>query len=312
VTEFAQLDALRGGNGLVRLIGHRGARGIMPENTMEGFAFTTGIGVDVLEFDVVLTQDRVPVITHNHHLARSATRTPDGAWLTGAEPRIADMTLAEVQAMDIGGLDGRTEYGQRFPDQVFLSDIRVPRLTELLRFAGLPENEGLHLLLELKSDPEVKKGSRAFREVVSTVVREVRAFELGARTILHSFDWELLDECRTQAPEMPTSYLSQLPKNSDELGEDSSQSVGPDFETLSTSLPQAVRDAGGQMWCPYFMDVTPALVSEAQALGLLVTAWTANEVSDIEAMIDAGVDGIVTDYPGRVQHCLLNRGMGWQ
>ena len=75
MTAYSQLAGFRGGDGVVRLIGHRGARGVMPENTMAGFEFTTMIGVEALEFDVVMTRDRVPVITHNHHLISSATRS---------------------------------------------------------------------------------------------------------------------------------------------------------------------------------------------------------------------------------------------
>lgn len=311
MTQFPQLDGFRGGPGLIRLIGHRGARGVMPENTIEGFAFTLDIGVRALEFDVVLTRDRVPVITHNHHLANSATRGCDGKWLTGPEPKVAALTLEEIRGYDVGGLDGHSIYGQRFPDQAFLSGLRVPRLTELLDLACQPEHSDLSLLLELKSDPEVRDDTTERREVVAAVVAEVRARGLEPRTVLHSFDWDLLDECRAQAPDMPTSYLSQLPENSDDPGEDSSKAVGPDYRALTVSVPRAVRDAGGQMWCPYYLDVTRDLVEEAHALGLLVSVWTVNEHDDIERMIDAGVDGIVSDYPGRVQRHLLNRNLHW-
>ncbi len=310
--DFPQLSGFRGGKGIVRLIGHRGARGVMPENTMEGFEFASGIGVNGLEFDVVLTRDRVPVVTHNHHLSSAATRTPDGQWIKSKEPKVAALSFAELQELDVGGLDGRTVYGRRFPDQAFLTDIRVPRLIDLLDFATRPENRRLRLLLELKSDLEVKDDIDERTSLVAAIVDEVRSRRLESRTVLHSFDWNILDECRRQAPDMPTSYLSQSPKNCGDPGEESSKAVGPDFNRMSVSLPQAVVSAGGQMWCPYFMDVTSDLVDEAQALGLLVSTWTVNEIADIEEMIDAGLDGIISDYPGRVQRCLLNRGLHWK
>ena len=312
MSRFPQLNAFRGGNGVVRVIGHRGARGIMPENTMEGFEFTIGIGVEALEFDVILTRDRVPVITHNHNLLAAATRHPDGTWVQGDGLKVSDLSLAELQALDVGGLDGGTVYGQRFPDQSFLSNIRIPRLTDLLNLANRPGLESTHLLLELKSDPEAKDNIAEQRSLVESVVGEVRAKGLEPRTILHSFDWDLLNECRRQAPEMPTSYLSELPINADEEGEESSKAVGPDYATLSTSLPQAVHAAGGQMWCPYYQDVTPELVAEAHDLGLLVTTWTVNDIPDLERVIHAGVDGIVSDYPGRAQRCILNLGRHWE
>ncbi len=309
MTAFPQLNGFRGGNGIVRVIGHRGARGLLPENTMLGFDFTLAIGVRALEFDVVLTRDGVPVITHNHRLSPAATRDAQGQWLTGDGPRVSSLTVDELQALDVGGLDGRSTYGQRFPDQAFLNGVHVPRLTDLLDRAAQPDQSDLYLLLELKSDPAASEEIR--NRLVNAVVDDVRSRGLNARTILHSFDWALLDLCRDMAPDMPTSYLSELPQNADAPGEDSSKSVGPDYAALSGSVPQAVKAAGGQMWCPYFQDVTPALVAEAHALGLLVTTWTVNEPSDIDAMLDAGVDGIVSDYPGRVQRKLLDRNLRW-
>ena len=311
MTEFPQLDGFRGGPGLVRLIGHRGARGVMPENTMEGFAFMLNIGVKALEFDVVLTSDNVPVITHNHHLLNAATRGPDGRWLTGEELKVSELTSAQLKQLDVGGLDGRTVYGRRFPDQVFMSGVRVPCLTELLEYACQAEGRELLLLLEMKSDPARAGTADADDRIVTEVVKAVQYSGLQHRTVLHSFDWNLLDECARAAPDIPRSYLSQLPKNADDPGEDSAKAVAPDFEALGTSIPQAVAKAGGKMWCPYFKDVTPSLVSEAHDLGLIVSAWTANEPEDIKNMIDAGVDGIVTDYPGRAQRILLERGLTW-
>ena len=153
MTGFPQLDGFRGSPGVVRLIGHRGARGVMPENTMEGFAFTLKAGVRAMEFDVVLTRDRTPVITHNHHLLNAATRGPDGSWLTGDELKVSELSLNEVKQFDVGGLDGRTVYGKRFPDQVFMSGVRVPCLAELLDFALQSQGKDLLLLLEMKSEP---------------------------------------------------------------------------------------------------------------------------------------------------------------
>lgn len=308
---FAQLDGLRGHPGVVRVIGHRGARGVMPENTLEGFAFTLAAGVRALEFDVVITADGVPVVTHNHHLANAMTRDGQGHWLTGAERRIAEMTHAEIRALDVGGLDGRTVYGQRFPDQAFLNGIRVPRLAELLDLCAGYGDQAPYLLLELKSDPALMHDQAARADMVAAVLADVRRYRMETRTVMHSFDWALLDECRQQAPDLPTSYLSQLPENADDPGEDSAKPVGPEYDRMTDSLPQAVASAGGQLWCPYFLDVTSELVAEAHDLGLPVLIWTVNETDDIRRLVATGVDGIVTDYPGRTQRILIDMGLSW-
>lgn len=303
MTGFPQIDAYRGGPGLIRVIGHRGARGVMPENTLEGFRFTLDLGVDALEFDVVLTRDEVPVVTHNHLLSPAAVRGSDGEWLAQDDLAVADFSLAELQRFDVGGVDSCSTYGRKYPDQAFLSGVGIPSLADLMALVSEPKYANASLLLELKTEPNDPQIADIRRRQVAAVLREVRAHNLADRTVLHSFDWVLLDECRRQAPDIPTSYLSMLATME--------EAAQPQAIHATTSLPEIVAAAGGQMWCPWFRDVSPELVAKAHELGLPVAVWTVNERADIEAMIDLGVDGIVTDYPGRVQQCLLARGLTW-
>jgi glycerophosphoryl diester phosphodiesterase len=312
MTSFPQLDAFRRSPGLIRLVGHRGARGVMPENTMEGFKFTLACDVTLLEFDVAITRDGVPVITHNHHLTRSVARDASGAWLRGDEPKLSALTWDELAQYDVGGLDGQSAYGQRFPDQAYLNGVRIPRLRDLCDLVAQPQHKDVQLMLEIKSDPERLQDALARAEIVAAVVADVRSAGLTQRTLMHSFDWNLLAECARQAPEMPTSFLTQLPENDADVGEDEATQAGPDIsrDTYHT-LPGLVSEAGGRLWCPYYLDVTAETVARAQELGLIVAVWTVNEAGEIDQMIDLGVDAIVTDYPGRVQRKLLDRGLDW-
>jgi glycerophosphoryl diester phosphodiesterase len=306
-----QVAAFSGGSNTIRVVGHRGARGILPENSIVGFDFALSIGVDLLEFDVLLTADDVPVITHNHELHGSGVRGPEGAFLNGERPRVSSLQMEEVARFDIGRLDGATDYGRRFPDQAQLDGIRVPRLSELLHLVSQPKYEHACLMLELKSDPDQAHDSKARERIVAAVCEEVRAAGLTDRTLLHSFDWALLAECRRQAPDMPVSFLTQLHESEDDVGEDSAILVTPDLDRPDISVPDEVSRAGGSLWCPYFSELTADDLARARELGLCVAVWTVNEPDDIDAMIDLGVDAIVTDYPGRVQRRLADRGYRW-
>lgn len=308
---FAAVEAFRGGPGLIRVVGHRGARGILPENSMIGFAFTLSIGIPLLEFDVVLTRDDVPVITHNHTLHAPTFRGPDGQFLQGEEPKVAALTWSDLSRYQIGRIDGATAYGKRFPDQAQLDGVHVPRLQDLLRLVALPEHADANLMLELKSDPDFAGDTVYRRKLVERVLAEVRAADLADRVLLHSFDWNLLAECRELAPRIPASFLTQLPASDDDAGEDSSKAISPDFSGRTHLIPDLVKEAGGALWCPNVQDVTVRLVDRAKDLGLCVAVWTVNEVRDIERMVDFGVDSIVTDYPGRVQRLLSDRGYRW-
>ena len=302
--DFPQLKGFRGNPGLIRLIGHRGARGLMPENTIEGFEFTLDLGVTALEFDVLVSKDNVPVITHDYQLSASLTRDYNGKWIEGNSPKISELTLAQLKQFDVGGLDSRSIYGANYPEQEFLSGIRIPKLSELLDLACLPKGQNLYLLMEIKSD-----GSLKVTKVINQILDEIRERKLGNRTVLHSFDWELLKECHRLAPEIPRSFLSQLPENYDLSSDPASSDRTPDFSSFKTSIPRAIANQEGQMWCPYFKDVTSEMVKEAHSLDLLVCTWTVNEIEDLENMIDAGVDGIITDYPNRAQKVLKTRGL---
>ncbi len=305
--KFPQLNAFHGKPGFISLVGHRGARGLMPENTIEGFEYILDNDIIAIEFDVLLTKDEVPVITHDFYLSKSITRNAEGNWLLKNGPRISDLTIADLQTFDVGGVDKRSSYGSLYPEQAFLSDVRIPKLSDLLELACLPKGQNLFLLLEIKSDLSIDK-----RKVIEHIVFEIQKRSLSNRVVLHSFDWDLLDECRLIAPEMPRSYLSQMPESSEDLFDKPTEESSPDFTSLNCSIPEAIQAAGGHLWCPYFKDVTVDLVAEAHNLGLPVCTWTVNEVEDIENMIDTGVDGIITDYTDRAKRILKSRGLNWR
>ena len=305
--KFPQLNAFHGKPGFISLVGHRGARGLMPENTIEGFKYILDNGISAIEFDVLLTKDEVPVITHDFYLSKSITRNAQGNWLLNNGPKISDLTVADLQMFDVGGVDKRSSYGRLYPEQAFLSDVRIPKLSDLLELACLPKGQNLFLLLEIKSDPSIDK-----RKIIEHIVFEIQERSLSNRVVLHSFDWDLLDECSLIAPEMPRSYLSQMPESSNDPFDKPTEEISPDFSSFNCSIPEAIQIAGGHLWCPYFKDITVDLVTEAHNLGLPVCTWTVNEVEDIQNMIDLGIDGIITDYTDRAKKIFKSRGLSWQ
>ncbi len=309
--KYPQVEAFRGDRDTIRVVGHRGARGILPENSMIGFQFALSIGVPLLEFDVVLSADNVPVIIHNHRLHAPTFRDTSGQFLSGEEPKVSSLTFDRIRQFDIGRIDGLSPYGQRFPDQAQMDGIRVPSLSELLSLVSKPAFSDTHLMLELKSDPDFADDAEYRGQLVRHVVQDVRAAGLAPRTLLHSFDWNLLKECQRQADDMPVSFLTQLPENADEVGEDSSKAICPDFRGRHEDIPDLVKRAGGSLWCPYYLDVTAENVARAKDLGLCVAVWTVNEPADIDRMIDFKVDAIISDYPGRVQRRLSDRDLRW-
>ncbi|MFN3823578.1 MAG: glycerophosphodiester phosphodiesterase [Pseudorhodobacter sp.] len=306
------LADLRGGPGLIRVHGHRGARGIWPENTLSGFALAFDMGLQVVELDVLVTVDGVAVVTHNPALKADCTRDASGRWLAVDGPLIAEMTLADLRSHDIGALRPGSDYGARYPEQAVAHGLRVPTLAEVCALISAPGRAGCILNLEIKSDPDQPDATPPIPDLVAAVLAPLRAAGVSHRVIVQSFDWRVVHEAARQAPEIPRSYLSLLRRPDRVMA----ANIYPGSHWMDglqgASLPDLVAAAGGAVWCPHHSDLSAEDREDARRQGLIVNVWTVNEPDDIARMIDLGVDGIITDYPGRVQRALLDRGMVWR
>ena len=309
------LSPLRKAPGVIRIHGHRAARGALPENTMVGCRHTLDIGLKVLELDILVTADGVPVVTHNPRLMAATTRDQDGAWLSHDSPLIHAMNFDTLQKFDVGGLRADTAYGKKYPDQAFLTGVRVPSLAQVAGLIKEPKFEDVWLNLEIKSSPEAPENTPPLPELVSTILQVLTDQKISDRVFTQSFDWRVLSELQRQMPDMPRSYLTydhrENPTMTVNVYEGSAWMDGVSLAAHNGALPQAIASLGGQIWSAYFRDITPQKLNEAHELGLIVNAWTVNEPSDIYRMIDLGVDGIITDFPARVQRCLMARGLFW-
>ena len=139
------------GNAPIRfeLQGHRGARGLFPENTLEGFVAAVALGVDAIELDVGVTADGVPVVFHDVALHGDIVRGPDGAWLAGEGPLLRSLTLAELARYDVGRLRPGSRYAAAHPEQVPCDGARVPTLREVFAATG-----SVRIDAELKTLPD--------------------------------------------------------------------------------------------------------------------------------------------------------------
>ncbi len=304
------VEAFRGSDKLIRIVGHRGARGLVPENTMVGFRSAISMGIQLIEFDVVLCADGFPVITHNHTIHAPTFKTSDGSFIKH-ELKVLDLNWAHLQNFEVGHLDSSTDYAKRFPDQVQLDGVKVPKLDELLNYVENAVHVPIYLMLEIKSDPSYLNDESFRKKLVSEVVQRVRDHGLTKQTLLHSFDWRVLEECKSLAPEFPTSFLTQIKQNAADVGEDSSVTVGPNLIEFGNKIPDMVEQRGGSLWCPNVQDVTPDTLARARSADLVTAVWTVNSSDEIDRMIEFGVDAIITDFPGRVQQKLADYGYSW-
>ena len=203
---FPQVLTFSGDAKTIRLVGHRGARDLLPENSMIGFDFTLSIGINLLEFDLFLWRDYVPVITHNYRLQPSATREPDGRFISGQGPRISSLLVEEIESYDIGRLDGSTSYGQGFPDQAQLDGIKIPRLVDLLPLLSQPTSASACKILEQKSNLKLIDNRVLRQRFVSIVYETRRPAGMTQRALLYSFEWGSSRRARNKRPIYPYHF----------------------------------------------------------------------------------------------------------
>jgi glycerophosphoryl diester phosphodiesterase len=290
------------------LQGHRGARGLAPENTLPAFQKALDLGVNTLECDMAITRDGVVVVHHDLWLNPDTTRGPDGQWLDKRGPAISDLTFAELQRYDVGRLKPGTEYAKGFPEQQPVDGTRVPRLSELFELVRKSGNTRIGFDCETKVSPLDPAATLPPQEFARRVIAEIRQGGMQARTMIQSFDWRTLQVVQKEAPEIRTMYLSSprtLVRSAD--GGPSPWLAGFDPDRHGGSVPKAVHAAGGRIWAPNQTFLVPTMIVEAHALGIVVIPWTVNEPPMMNKLLDMNVDGIISDRPDLVQVELRKR-----
>jgi glycerophosphoryl diester phosphodiesterase len=293
------------------LVGHRGARGLAPENTLPGFARALSLGVTTLELDTAITKDGVIVISHDPALNPNLTRDKDGKWLGKFGPVIHSLTFDELQRYDVGRLKPDTDYARLFPEQRPVDGARIPKLADLFSLVKKSNNQQIRFNVEIKVSPLKPSETLDPETFTKRVVELVRKEGMEARVSILSFDWRTLQVVQKIASEIPTVYLSQQRSFDNILAyrpEGSPWTAGFQHKDHG-SVPKMVKAAGGGTWSPYFGDLTETTLKEAHDLGLKVAVWTVNDPAQINKMLDLGVDGITSDRPDLVRQAMAERGM---
>ncbi len=295
------------------LQGHRGARGLYPENSLAGFEAALALGVTTLEMDIGLTRDGVLVVHHGRGLDPERTRGPGGAWLEPPAPLLIELDFAALAAYDLGALRPGSRAAERFPHQATLQGVAVPSLDQVLVRAEELSGGRVRYNVETKISPLAPKESAEPEDFARRLIASLRRAGVAGRATIQSFDWRTLRHVQEMAPEIPTAYLTAERSWLDNLERGrpgtSPWTAGVDLDEFGGSAPRAVVEAGGRTWSPYFRDLREADLGEAHRLGLKVVVWTVNEPADMASLIDLGVDGIITDYPDRARKVLAEKGL---
>ena len=304
---------------------HRGGIGMTTEESLPGFAKALRLGVSTLELDTHITKDDKVVVNHDRQI--SSQKCKDTAPAFPGDPMypyvgkyIKDLTLAEIKTMDCG-------YQQLpgFPQQEQIKGWRMAELKDVLGLVKDYRANQVKLNIETKVEAGAPEQTAPREQFVRRVYEEIHASGIERQVTIQSFDWGALKLMHTFAPTWPLVALTNYdflevgkPGASPWLGGVDSDTYGGDLvKTAKAAVPGLtavspnygfpqngkVGDAGFRFYPDQQM------VSEAHQRGLKVIPWTCDDKATIEALMDMGVDGIITNYPNHVRDIMAERGM---
>jgi glycerophosphoryl diester phosphodiesterase len=301
---------------------HRGARSFAPENTIPGYAAGLAIGTHWVDMDVVMTKDREVLVSHDIKLNPDIVRDVDGRFITDRK-LVRDLTLAEVRRYDVGRMDPASAYSRFFPAQLGMDGVPMPTLREVIRYVKEATGGKVGFQIEFKTDPVNPDWTYTPAEFAAALYRIMAEEGIVETSEIQSFDWRCLYELQKLDARVKTAYLTEW---DNEPGTPNSF-FDPDpakaglwtggvlVKDHGNSMPQMVKDLGGTCWEPEDVELTRETLDEAHRLGLKVVVWTWPEHSGtvfddalVSKLIDWGVDGIITDDPGRLISMLAARG----
>jgi len=291
--------------GDINVIGHRGAAGLLPENTLAGFKKAMEIGVDTIELDIHLTSDNEAVVYHDSRLNPAITRDAKGKWIKKRH-LIKELTLSEVQSYDVGKLNRWSKYAKKYKGQKAAEGERIPTLRDVIQIVKKTDDK-THLFIELKFSPLKHDETKSREEISKVVAKIIKDENIADRVTVISFDWKILMYFQKIMPKVPTGYVTITKKGFDTIQKNkpgaSPWMAGIDIDEFD-SIPKAVKSAGGTYWITHHRhamgnkkNVTSKIVKKAHAIEIKVIVWTPDSKSDMKKLIKTGVDGITTNRP---------------
>lgn len=261
--------------------GHRGCRGLMPENTIPAMLHALDLGVTTLEMDVVFTKDSVAILSHEPFFNHEITTKQGGGFIEEKEEKnynIFKMTFAETQQYDVG-----LKPHPRFLQQQKMA-VTKPRLADLfdsVRVYMMTRRKPFpYYNIETKTQPATDNiyhpGPEAFVDMLVKVIEEKQVADF---VTIQSFDIRTLQYLHKKYPHITTSIL---------IEEGNTKSIGDIVTELGFMPP---------IFSPHYSMATPDAVKALHSHKKKIIPWTVNDKKEIERLKAMGVDGIISDYP---------------
>lgn len=265
--------------------GHRGARGVLPENTLAGFKYALEVGADLIELDLGVTKDNILVVSHDPVINEKICLDPQGKAIEGKIP-LRSLTYTELQKYDCGSLKN-----PRFPQQKQVPGASMPSLESVFQWIISSKEPGAKTVefnIETKSVPGYPQLTPTPKVFAKLLVKLIKKYNLEKRVIIQSFDHRTLKEARKLSKQVRLSAL---------------------FGGNLLNYRKAAKEIGAKIISPNQHWITKADVKDLHKHGFRISPWTANTEEDWQRLIELGVDSIITDYPAELIAFLKSKGL---
>lgn len=269
------------------LQGHRGARGLKPENTWPAFEEAIKFKMTTLELDTVLTKDKRVVIHHDSETNPTICQNEDGSEISKIS--LYELTLAELQKLDCG-----SRKNPNFPKQIPVPNTKLLSIEEFFEKVTTVEKltkEKYLFNIETKFPDKYKVSDDVVKEHTNLLVKAIEKYKFVDRTTIQSFDMRTLPVSKSLNPKIRTSALFAPTYFQGFL-----MTFGMGNSYRETIL-ETTKELNADIISPYFLYVTPSFVNTAHKSKIEVIPWTVNSEKEALRLIQCGVDGIISDYP---------------
>lgn len=268
-------------DGIFNTQGHRGCRGLMPENTIEGMLKALDLGVVTVEMDVVISKDNQVVLSHEPFFNHEITTLPNGIFIAEKEEHlynIYNMLYKDIKTYDVG----------LKAHPVFINQQKIrsfkPLLSEVFdtvkNYMASANRPYPYFNIEIKCLPEIDEIFHPLPSIfIDLVMKVIIDKEMQNQVQIQSFDCRCLQYLHLQYPTIPIGLLIEKYNKS--------------------SLAKQIKNLGflPAVYSPEQSLITPELISECHLQKIKIIPWTINEISTINKFRGMGVDGIISDYP---------------
>lgn len=260
-------------------VGHRGTRGLMPENTIIAMTKAVELGADMVEMDIHITRDGQILVYHDESFDPTYTLMPDGTEINKEERKkytFYQMNYADIKPFIIG----KKPY-PAYPKQQLIPTY-TPLLGELIdsvdHYTKVNHLKSVRYLVEIKSNEKTDGFDQpAPEEFIDRLMKVLKPKKLGDRLIIQSFDMRPLQVLHKKHSNIALGFLT-------------------DDKTATLSDNLAKLGFNPTFYNPYKGLVTPEMIDKCHQSGMLIMPWTVNDPAEMKKIKAMGVDGIITDY----------------